>query len=290
VCNPRKYKRDVLMQVWLESRHLATLLKWLEKEGYFVRFRSEIIRHAVEQLVGHLTETGVVEMVEFTEDAQKMLHSRFGADSNPSGRGGANLHHNLVLDSRRREGQVGGYNPGSVYRSSQDTSANAFTEEPNVVTDDIKALVKKGVEIYKGLEKEEQTSEIDRQIDRMKKNLKFDKDGVVINLPAGTGNVGEEEMEKFSREKEEREKKEREENERLKEDRKKRRRVETLQKQMDKAKEEMEELKEGIREEPSDDDIRERSYEEIVADRVKKDAEQIEKLKALDEVPTQANE
>jgi hypothetical protein len=105
--NPRKYKRDVLMQVWLQSRHLATLLKWLEDEGMFVRFRSEIVQITLEQVVEHLVSTGVVEMVEYAEDAQKLLE-RFEVKSNIDGRGrgGKNTFHNLTLDDRRKSRQA----------------------------------------------------------------------------------------------------------------------------------------------------------------------------------------
>ena len=102
----KTYKRDVLMQVWMQSRHLATLLNWLESNGRRVRFRSEIVQFTVEEIVRHLRDSKGCDIVEFTEDARNTLDERFGVQSNPKERGMKNVLHNMILDDRRKEADV----------------------------------------------------------------------------------------------------------------------------------------------------------------------------------------
>ncbi len=104
--NPKTYKRDVLVQVWMQSRHLATLLNWLESSGRRVRFRSEIVQFTVEEIVKHLRDSKGCEIVEFADEARNTLMERFGVESNPKHRGEKNALHNMMLDDKRRESDV----------------------------------------------------------------------------------------------------------------------------------------------------------------------------------------
>ena len=101
--NPLNYKGDVLVQVWMDSRVVATLAQWLENSGTYPRFMSQAIRRPSEVLVSHLIDEGEVEMVDDTITARSMLQRRFNVDLNRGGRGGKNILHNQVLsDSRTR--------------------------------------------------------------------------------------------------------------------------------------------------------------------------------------------
>jgi len=104
--NPKTYKRDVLVQVWMQSRHLATLLNWLESIDRKVRFRSEIVQFTVEEIVKHIRDSKVCEVVEYASEARDILKDRFGVESNPKHRGEKNALHNMMLDDRRRESDV----------------------------------------------------------------------------------------------------------------------------------------------------------------------------------------
>jgi len=104
--NPRSYKGDVLTQVWMDSRMLATLTRALEANGTFPRFMSEVVREGVYAVVENLVENGVVEMVEDTRDAREMLERRFRINLNNGGRGMKNVVHNLVLSERRKGSDV----------------------------------------------------------------------------------------------------------------------------------------------------------------------------------------
>ena len=153
------------MQVWLESRHLATLLLWLEKSGVNVRFRSEIVRVALEQLVYHLIESGEIEMVELAEDAQNMLERRFGVDNNPSGRGIRNKIHNLQIDAKRSENRTPDTATGITGAKDE------FTMSP--------AQLAEFERIYKEERSKVTKAQADEQLARAKKNMKFDENGVV---------------------------------------------------------------------------------------------------------------
>lgn len=103
VLNPVNYKGDALIQVWMDSRILATLLMWLDRQEQYPRFMSEVVRIPLQTLVEYLVEGGDVKMVEETGKARRMLESRFRIDLNKGKRGKKNVLHNQILsDSRRR--------------------------------------------------------------------------------------------------------------------------------------------------------------------------------------------
>jgi len=101
VMNPLNYKGDVLVQVWLDSRVIATLGQWLEKCGTYPRFMSQVVRVPLEALVTQLTEDGEVELIDDTAVARAMLENRFGVKLNRGGRGKKNALHNQILSDRR---------------------------------------------------------------------------------------------------------------------------------------------------------------------------------------------
>ena len=59
--NPTNYKGDVLVQVWVDSRVLATLCKWMDEKGNYSRFMSQAVRRPLEVLAEYLVECGEVE-------------------------------------------------------------------------------------------------------------------------------------------------------------------------------------------------------------------------------------
>lgn len=203
--SPRTYKRDVLMQVWLQSRHLATLLKWFDSEGVMTRFRSELIAKTIEQVVEHLVEEGIVEMVEFADDAIKMLDSRFGVTNNPSGRGGKNTFHNLTLDEKRREGSVGSYDPESRWtpdkqdeRGSSATVSQTQDDRPVTLSKKEKAEASR---IYKEFEAKQRGELAKEEFKRVLGDMEVDGEGVVVPAnpkpDCASGPVYEEDMEAY---------------------------------------------------------------------------------------------
>jgi hypothetical protein len=73
IIQPLRYKGDVLVQVWIDSRILATLANWLEKNGDYPRFMSEVVRIPLEVIVETVTNNGSVNMIENTVEARNML-------------------------------------------------------------------------------------------------------------------------------------------------------------------------------------------------------------------------
>lgn len=120
---PKTYKNDAYVQVWLDSRKLATLTMWLQEHGYNLRFMSEIVRETIDLVVEKLAQQGV-KAVETTTEARTILQI-FKIDFNPDGRGQKNLMHNIALDEARKKGQfvppIGGgsqdpWDPANVKR------------------------------------------------------------------------------------------------------------------------------------------------------------------------------
>ncbi len=101
--NPSRYKNDVLTQAWVDSRTLATLMMWLDGLGSKPRTISEIVRDPLKVLVRSLVDNGHVKMVDDTNVARRMLEKRTGVDLSRGGKGGKNVLHNVVLDTRRSE-------------------------------------------------------------------------------------------------------------------------------------------------------------------------------------------
>jgi hypothetical protein len=101
--NPLNYKGDVLVQVWVDSRVLATLCRWLDGLGLYSRFMSQVVRRPLEVVAETLVKNGEVEIVEDTGSARMMLEGRFGLVLNRGGRGTNNVMHNITLSARRGE-------------------------------------------------------------------------------------------------------------------------------------------------------------------------------------------
>jgi hypothetical protein len=101
--NPVNYKGDVLVQVWVDSRVLATITRWMDDKGNYPRYMSHAVRRPLEVLAGFLVDNDEVEMVDDTAEARKMLERRFNVDLNRGGRGYKNVLHNMTLSDRRGE-------------------------------------------------------------------------------------------------------------------------------------------------------------------------------------------
>ena len=99
---PRSYKRDALVQAWVDRRKLAVLSDWLDDSGQRTKFLSDVLKFTIDIVVDQLIENGLAEKVELTEDAVRILDMKYNADLNPRGRGKRNLTHNLQLDEIRK--------------------------------------------------------------------------------------------------------------------------------------------------------------------------------------------
>lgn len=101
--NPLNYKGDVLVQVWVDSRVMATLCRWLDNNGLYSRYMSQVVRRPLEVLTESMVENGEVEIVDDTAEARVILERRFGVDLSRGGRGSKNTMHNVALSVRRGE-------------------------------------------------------------------------------------------------------------------------------------------------------------------------------------------
>jgi len=99
--NPLNYKGDVLVQVWVDSRVLATLCRWMDGKGNYSRFMSQIVRRPLEVLVDFLVTNKEVELVDDTAEARSMLERRYQVNLNRGNRGEKNALHNMTLSDRR---------------------------------------------------------------------------------------------------------------------------------------------------------------------------------------------
>ena len=100
---PVEYKKDVIVQAWIDARKLVVLDRWLADAGYNTKFISNIIQFTVDEVVEQVIALGHVQKVEYTKDARILLDAKFKTDLNPSGRGERNVSHNLRLDDVRKD-------------------------------------------------------------------------------------------------------------------------------------------------------------------------------------------
>jgi len=98
---PKRYKGDVMIQVWIDSRVLATLSSWLDKEGMMTRFMSDVVRDSLKTFCDYLVDIGEVEMIDDTLLARDVLQSKYRVNLNAGSRGKRNIQHNKVLSEDR---------------------------------------------------------------------------------------------------------------------------------------------------------------------------------------------
>jgi len=105
--DPRSYKKDVPMQAWMDSRDIATLSEWLDVEER-TKYMSEVVQEGIRILVEHLVSNGIVERIEDTTEARRLLEWKYKINlSQRKARGGKNALHNQVLTEKRRlEGEI----------------------------------------------------------------------------------------------------------------------------------------------------------------------------------------
>jgi hypothetical protein len=101
--NPVRYKGDVLVQVWMDSRVLATLSQWLDKSDNYMRFMSEVVNDSMSMLCDHLVDVGEVNMIDDTVHARQLLERKYRVNLNPSDRGRRNRQHNVLLTEKRKQ-------------------------------------------------------------------------------------------------------------------------------------------------------------------------------------------
>jgi hypothetical protein len=103
IINPLNYKGDVLVQVWVDSRVLATLMQWLDDQGTYPSYMSQVVRRPLEVLTEVLVEGGDAKLIDNTVEAREMLQRRFKVDLSRGGRGTKNTMHNVTLSIRRED-------------------------------------------------------------------------------------------------------------------------------------------------------------------------------------------
>lgn len=173
---PKSYKRDSLVQVWIDRRKLAVLSQWLDESGLVTRHLSDVLRFTIDQVVEKLITDGIVRKVEFTDEATRILESKYQTELNTGGKGEKNLLHNMQLDEIRRSRF---YGEGEIdVRPRMDSVKEA----------EVRALADKAVEMYRELErtggfksdKERMEREHEETMNGMREKFKVDDSGVVV--------------------------------------------------------------------------------------------------------------
>ena len=99
--DPQTFKGDALVQVWVDSRILATLSNWLDAYNH-TRFMSEVVKDTLRATVELLVEQGEVEFVNDTLEARKLLEMKYRVNLNPRGKGMKNVMHNKLLSDKNK--------------------------------------------------------------------------------------------------------------------------------------------------------------------------------------------
>ena len=140
--NPLNYKGDVLVQVWVDSRVLATLCGWLDSKGVYPVYLSQVVRRPLEVLTDVLVNSREVKLVDDTVEARTILQRRFKVDLSRGGRGTKNVMHNIELSIKREDLSE------SLHRENRNYDARKPMNQSNPET---AALTEKGRRKYKEL-------------------------------------------------------------------------------------------------------------------------------------------
>ena len=217
--NPKKFKGDVITQVWLDSRVLATLSNWLDKESVMTRFMSEVVRETLEMVVDNLVKDSRVKMVEDTDTARDLLQHKYrvnlnSKDKNGRVRGEKNIVHNIVLSCRKSESES-----ERMYKYEPEVASPVFNNKTKL-SDEIKLKlnetspnfdINEAVKVYKQLEMDKMKKDAENEKEKILANATIDEHGVITPNDFGNsrGVVGEEEMNAYKEEEERKERMER---------------------------------------------------------------------------------
>jgi hypothetical protein len=178
ILNPRTYKGDVMVQVWLDSRMLATLDTWLVDNGVGTRFMSDVVRESLNTLLEYLIKVDDdIKMIDHTTAARDYLTCKFRVNLNPGLRGNKNVLHNKILSEGRKEliRPVG----NRVEEISQPIERTSTI--PNDEWDRIQKRIR-----------EEDMKDTRAQADKALEEVKFDENGVSVLEPNTQGQYTEE--------------------------------------------------------------------------------------------------
>lgn len=176
--NPQTPKKDIYVQLWVESRMLATLSRWLDdKEMIGTRYMSEAVRIPLEMLVEHLVKSGQVELVESFREARDILRMKYHVKLNDGDRGLKNVLHNDILEERER-----GKEKGPLDRFESDRS---YTNDSEVHDSEREDMYRKDFEKMKRIEAEEHVRKDKEIID----SLPVDEESGAVIVPRQRGNT-----------------------------------------------------------------------------------------------------
>ena len=107
---PDTFKKDVLVQVWMDARTLTALTQWMKNRHERPRFMSEVVRTPLEWLVDRLIESQEIGDIKDSKYAREYLEDYFRVNLNRGGRGGKNALNNVIVSedklSKERERQA----------------------------------------------------------------------------------------------------------------------------------------------------------------------------------------
>lgn len=98
--NDSRYKRDALVQAWVDRRDLATIVLGMTKLGMGPKHLSDVMRYTIKETVISVVSKGGT-YIELMEDACDVIESCLTVKLNPGGKGLENMRHNAKLDESR---------------------------------------------------------------------------------------------------------------------------------------------------------------------------------------------
>ena len=205
VKDPRNYKGDAYVQVWMDSRVLATLSEWLDAEGRYTRFMSEVVKIPMGILVDYLVESGEINKVDDTGDARELLQRKYRVNLNPYDRGRKNEQHNMLLSSIRSRGKK------LSARKDEVDDINKLVRDDNNLYDaasdpEMQDRLARGTDIVNENYAKKQADDAREQSRQVVESFGTDENGIVQVPTHGRGDYTEADKIKDDEEKERREK------------------------------------------------------------------------------------
>ena len=149
---PKTYKGDVVVQVWIDSRVLATLSQWLDRNDNYTRFMSDVVKDSLGLLVETIVENGE-ELIDDTMRARNMLERKYRVNLNKGERGLRNVKHNTLLTQSKKSIR-------GIKTKYPQVSERTYVGSEEVSDEELQKLAKEAYEKHK--RKKEENEELKR--------------------------------------------------------------------------------------------------------------------------------
>ena len=175
-----KYKKDTLVQVWVDKRYVATAVKVMLSNGMRPRSMGEACCEVIMAAIDNMCSSGGVEFVELASDAKAVIEEITDKPSTTGGRGMKNFMHNLQVDGERKSSVLMMERVNSEKNSPRVQMLNAAMGMKGELDALARSINERRAREEEGRSEEEQLAIDKQQEEEFKRGLSMVPSGVVV--------------------------------------------------------------------------------------------------------------